>query len=218
MHLSQIFVGFELLCKNHPHQFTWAQVIVGFPLRPSSLCAHEANTGLTGDRGDAGGQVLLEGVLVRLWLLRLWQDVVARVGQVGDLHLLCLRRLRLVQALRVTALLRLHPGPDALPPPEDQRHSVTDGLGHDLEIVLMEKARVNLQRNTHLARSWARGWHAHKHTHNTGTSSQQRKHPFETTWIYINLFLTRTGTQELDGVGFFLSKISIPNALKKPKI
>lgn len=163
--MSQMFVGFGLLCKTSHISSSEFRSLCVSPSRHSSLCAHEANAGLTSDRGDAGGQVLLEGVLVCLRLLRLRQDVVARVGQVGDLDLLCLRHLQFIQAFRVAAFLWLHPGPDALPPPEDQRHSVTDGLGHDLEIVLVEKPRVNLQRSTHLARSWAHGWartQAHK--------------------------------------------------------
>lgn len=107
---------------------------------------------LTGNRGDAGGQVLLEGVLVSLGLLGLGQDVVARVGQVGDLDVLWLRGLGALRALRVPALLRLHPGPDPLPPPQDQSHTVTDGLGHDLEVTLVEEPRVDLQGRTRLAR------------------------------------------------------------------
>lgn len=175
---------------------------------PSDTHPHvpRPSTALTGNRGDAGGQVLLERVLVGLGLLGLRQDVVARVGQVGDLDVLRLRGAGPVPGVGVTALLRLHARPDALAAPQDQRHAVPDGLGHDLQVVLVEKPRVNLQGSTLSAGS-----------RHTGTSSQQRKHLFETTLIDRDLFLLRTGTQELDGMGFSLGKISIPNALKNPR-
>lgn len=210
--------GFWATVQNHTHQFIWASTTAGFPLGHSSPCAHRVSTGLTRDGGDAGGQVLLEGVLVRLRLLGLRQDVVPRVGKVGDLDLLCLRRLQLLQALRVPPLLRLHPRPDPLPPPEDQRYSVAYGLGHDLEIVLVEKSRVNLERRHMLSKvpcTWLGTTRAHTQCSNL---FQMRKHHFETIWIYIDSFLTRTGAQELDGVGFFFSKTSIPNALKNPRM
>lgn len=122
------------------------------------------------------------------------------MGQVGDLHvLLCWRCPGPVPSLGVTALLRLHARPDALPAPQDQRHAVTDGLGHDLEIVLVEEARVDLQGSTHSARAPAR-----------------EPPPLETTPTYRRTFPTRTGTQELSGVRFFLTKTSIPDALKNP--
>ena len=93
---------------------------------------------LTGQGGGAGRQRGGEEVLVGLGLLRLWQPGLRVVG-----HLDLQGRGRapgLVRAAELPLLLGLQCWPDPLSPPLDQCHTVTDGLGHNLHVTLMEKS------------------------------------------------------------------------------
>lgn len=106
MHVSETIVFFE-----HAKTCTAAQLTAElrssliFTLGHSSPRAHKTNTRLTCNRRDAGGQVLLKGMLVRLRLLRLRQDMVTSVRKVGDLDLLSMRCLQLLQTFRVPTFL-----------------------------------------------------------------------------------------------------------------
>ena len=92
---------------------------------------------LTGQGGGAGRQRRGEEVLVGLGLLQLWRPSLRVVGHL-DLQG-CGWAPGLVRAAGVPLLLGLQRWPDPLPPPLDQCHAVTDGLGHNLHIALMEK-------------------------------------------------------------------------------
>lgn len=88
-----------------------------FTVGHSSSCTYEVNMRLTCNRCDAGGQVLLKGVLVCLRLLRLRQDMVTGVRKVCDLNLLCLWGLQLLQAFRISTFLWLYSRPNSLSSP-----------------------------------------------------------------------------------------------------
>lgn len=128
------------------------EVIAPSPL-PGRPCLPKAHTmraeegawrgALTGQGGGTdwqrGGQVL-----VSLRLLRLRRPGLGVVG-----HL----RLQghgwapgLVRAAGVLLFLGLQRRPDPLPPPLDQGHTVTDGLGYNFHVTLVEESRLNLQR------------------------------------------------------------------------
>ena len=101
---------------------------------------------LTGQGGSASRQHGGEEVLVSLKLLGLqWPSlcVISHLDLKGHMQ-----ALGLVRAAWVLLLLGLQHWPDPLPPPLDQCHAVTDGLGHNLHIALMEETRINLQRKS----------------------------------------------------------------------
>lgn len=84
-------------------------------------------------------------MLVGLWLLGLWWPGLPSLCMVGHLDLQGHRRTPgLVRAAHILLLLGLQCRPDPLPPPLDQRHTVTDRLGHDLDVTLVEESRLNL--------------------------------------------------------------------------
>lgn len=114
---------------------------------------------LTGQGGGAGRQRGEEEVLVSLGFLGLrWP----RLCVIGHLNLQGhVQALGLVGAAGVPLLLGLQCWPDPLPPPLDQCHTVTDRLGHNLHITLMEEPRLNLQREL-ICHYWD-----HSHTHPT---------------------------------------------------